>query len=107
MIELWYIDDCPSHERFLPHLRALLDAAGVDEAIHERRVVSDDDARAQRFLGSPTLRVDGVDVDPAANQRADYAMQCRLYPSGGGLRGTPPDEWILAALRRGRPETPR
>ncbi|MCW3819342.1 hypothetical protein ONA91_33360 [Micromonospora sp. DR5-3] len=100
MIEVWYFDGCPSHEVFMPHLRALLDAAGVDERIHERAVETDVDAQAHRFLGSPTLRIDGVDIDPTAGQRTDYGLQCRLYPAPDGVRGTPPDEWILAALQR-------
>ncbi|MFU8875422.1 hypothetical protein [Micromonospora sp. SL4-19] len=100
VIEVWYFDGCPSHESFVPHLRALLDTAGVDEPIHERAVETDDDALAHRFLGSPTLRIDGVDVDPTAAQRTDYGLQCRLYPAEDGLRGIPPDAWILAALRQ-------
>ncbi|MEV0807777.1 hypothetical protein [Micromonospora sp. NPDC050200] len=100
MIEVLYFDGCPSHEGFVPHLQALLDAAGVDDPIRERAVETDADAQAHRFLGSPTLRIDGVDVDPTAAQRTDYGLQCRLYPTEHGLRGTPPDKWILAALQR-------
>jgi hypothetical protein len=100
MIEVLYFDGCPNHEGFVPHLRALLDTAGVDDPIHERAVETDADAHPQRFLGSPTLRIDGVDVDPTAAQRTDYGLQCRLYPTEDGLRSIPPDEWILAALQR-------
>ena len=99
VIEVLYFDGCPNHESFVPHLRAALDTAGMDGPIHERAVESDADAQRQHFLGSPTLRIDGVDVDPTAAQRTDYGLQCRLYPTEDGLRGTPPDEWILAALQ--------
>lgn len=99
-IELLYFDGCPSHEAFLPRLRELLARAGVDAPVAERRVESDTDAQRERFLGSPTLRVDGVDVDPDAGERTDYGLKCRLYPTSEGLRGTPPDEWVLSALRR-------
>lgn len=105
MIEVLYSVGCPNHEGFLPHLRALLAVSGVDEPIIEVPVESDEDALALRFLGSPTLRIDGADVDPTAAARTDYALQCRLYP---GLRGTPPDEWIRAALdRRTQPGSTR
>lgn len=100
VIEVLYFDGCPNHEGFVPHLRALLDTAGVDDPIHERAVETDVDAQAHRFLGSPTLRIDGVDVETTAAQRTDYGRQCRLYPTEDGVRGTPPDEWILAALQR-------
>lgn len=101
-IELLYVDGCPSHEAFVPRLRELLARADVDAPVAERRVESDADAQHERFLGSPTLRVDGVDVDPDAGVRADYGLKCRLYPTDAGLSGAPPDEWVLSALRRAR-----
>ena len=99
-IELLYFDGCPSHEAFLPRLRELLDRAGVDAPVQQRRVQSDEDAQRERFLGSPTLRIDGVDVDPGAGEQTDFGLRCRLYPTADGLRGTPPDEWVLSALQR-------
>ena len=63
---------------------------------------SDAAAQSERFLGSPTLRVNGVDVDPGAGARTDYGFKCRLYPTGKGLRGAPPDEWVLNALQGAR-----
>ncbi len=101
-IELWYFDGCPSHEAFVPRLRELLDRAGVDAPVQQRRVQSDEEAQHERFLGSPTLRVDGVDVDPGAGEQTDFGLRCRLYPTADGLRGAPPDEWVLAALQRAR-----
>jgi hypothetical protein len=98
-IELLYVDGCPGHEAFLPRLRELLAQAGVDAPVIQRKVESDEAAQRERFLGSPTLRIDGVDVDPGAAQRADYGIKCRLYPTPDGLRGTPADEWVDDALR--------
>ena len=99
-LELLYFDGCPSHQAFASRLEELLVEAGVSEPVETRRVESDAEAQQARFLGSPTLRIDGVDVDPGAGVRTDYGLKCRLYPSGDGLRGTPPDEWVLNALRR-------
>ena len=99
-IELLYFDGCPSHAAFLPRLRELLAQAGVDAPIRQRRVESDEAAQRERFLGSPTLRVDGVDVDPGAAERTDYGIKCRLYPGVRGLDATPPEAWVLAALKR-------
>ena len=67
--------------------------------LRQRRVESDEAAQSERFLGSPTLRVEGVDIDPGAAGRSDYGLKCRLYPTEQGLRGAPPDEWVLDALR--------
>jgi hypothetical protein len=97
-IELLYFDGCPNHEAFLPHLRELLDQAGVDEEIHLRRVESPEAAEHERFLGSPTLRVDGRDVEPGAVERSDFGLQCRLFRTDSGTSGVPPDGWVLDAL---------
>ncbi|MCP3785114.1 hypothetical protein NLX85_17230 [Micromonospora sp. A3M-1-15] len=100
VIEVLFFDGCPNHEGFVPRLRALLDSAGVDDPIHERVVETNAGARGAPFSRIADLRIDGVDVDTTAAQRTDYGLQCRLYPTQDGVRGTPPDEWILAALQR-------
>lgn len=99
-IELFYFDGCPSYEAFLPRLRGLLAQAGVDAPVKQRRMESDVDAQQERFLGSPTVRVDGVDVDSGAADRIDFGVKCRLYPTAQGLQGTPPDSWVLDGLQR-------
>ena len=66
------------------------------------RVEDADAAEAERFLGSPTIRVDGEDVEPSASERTDYGLECRLYETPDGLRGVPADEWVLRALERAR-----
>lgn len=97
-IEVLYFDGCPNHDALAPHLRELLVEAGIDATIELRSVETVEDAERERFLGSPTIRVDGRDVDPGAAAREDYGLKCRLYATDQGLRGTPPDSWILAAL---------
>jgi hypothetical protein len=98
-VELLHVGGCPHHEAFLPHLRRLLDERGADDVpVRLVEITSDDEARRRRFLGSPSLRVDGVDVDPSARGRTDYGLQCRLYVTDEGVRGTPPDSWVLRAL---------
>jgi len=63
-IELLYFDGCPNHDELVPHIRELLAQAGIDATIELRRVETVEDAERERFLGSPTVRVDGRDVDP-------------------------------------------
>jgi hypothetical protein len=100
VIELLYFDGCPNHETLAGRLGELLAAEGIDERPALRRVADADTAERERFLGSPTVRVDGVDVDPGASARTDFGLKCRLYETPAGLRGLPPDEWLVAALRR-------
>lgn len=99
-VEVLYFDGCPNHEALLPHLRELLVAAGIDDDVELVRIDDADEAERERFLGSPTVRVDGADVDPTAGGRTDFGMKCRLFATADGLRGMPADEWVLAAVRR-------
>jgi hypothetical protein len=101
-LEVLYFDGCPSHETLMPRLRELMAQAGVDGRIELKLVESVAAAERERFLGSPTFRVDDQDVDPTAGERTDFGLKCRLYPSPDGLRGAVPDEFVLAALTQAR-----
>lgn len=101
-VELLYFDGCPGHAELCARLPRLLEQAQVDAVIEERRIDSEGAARRERFLGSPTLRIDGHDIDAGAASRHDYGLRCRLYPIEDGLQRTPPDAWITNALRAAR-----
>jgi hypothetical protein len=98
-IELLYFDGCPNHEALLPRLRELLADGRISSEIDLRRITNDEAAQRERFLGSPTVRVNGRDVEPDAERRTDYGMKCRLYRTPVGLSGQPEEEWLRAALR--------
>jgi hypothetical protein len=100
VVEILYFDDCPGIERVLPLVGPLAEAAGA--RVVERRVETAQDAEAQRFLGSPTVRVDGVDIEPGAEQREDFGLKCRLYQTADGLSGVPAADWVRDALERTR-----
>jgi hypothetical protein len=99
-IEVLYFDGCPHYETFLPHLRELIAASGVEADVELVHVRDAEAAEQKRFLGSPTVRVDGHDVEPGADQRTDFGLKCRLFRTAEGLSGAPSDEWLLAALAR-------
>lgn len=99
LVEMLHTEGCPNATAYLPRLRRLLSAAGVTEPVEVRLIADPEQAQRERFLGSPTIRVQGRDVDPGADARRDYGLSCRLYAGPDGLRGTPPDEWVLALLR--------
>jgi hypothetical protein len=98
-VEILYFDGCPSFQALLPRVRGLVAELGGDpDDITLRAVETHDAAEAARFLGSPSVRVDGRDVDPAAGQRDDFGLKCRLYRSEEGQAPVPPDSWIRTAL---------
>jgi hypothetical protein len=99
-IELLYFEGCPSYAELLPRLRELVGAEGIKDEVELRRVETPEQAEHERFLGSPTVRIDGTDVDPSAECRDGFGLECRLYRTDEGLSRTPPHEWIRAALGR-------
>lgn len=100
-IEFYYYADCPSHEQALDRLRAVMSDVGVTDEIAITEVVSDDEAVRLHFLGSPTIRIDGRDIDDTAAQRSDYGLSCRAYTRPDGrITPLPPREIIETALRR-------
>jgi hypothetical protein len=101
-VELLYFEGCPSHERLLPRLNVLVAGADPDAGVELRRVESIEAAERERFLGSPTVRIDGVDVEPGAADRTDFGLKCRLYRSDEGTSGLPPERWIRDALAQAR-----
>ncbi|MDT7701797.1 MAG: hypothetical protein QOJ30_4122 [Pseudonocardiales bacterium] len=105
-VEMLHTEACPNAADYLPRLRQLAADAGVTEPVRVRLITDPEQAQRERFLGSPTIRVNGRDADPSADERHDYGLSCRLYTGPEGLRGTPPDEWVLTMLRPGRPDGP-
>jgi hypothetical protein len=82
-IELLYWDGCPSYPEAKTMLEEVLTRRGIDAPILMREVRTDEEAESLRFPGSPTIRVDGRDVDPAgANARP--ALTCRIYHTPDG-----------------------
>jgi hypothetical protein len=99
-IEVLYFDACPNHEALLRRLQEILARTGVSAEIDLRRIASDETAQRERFLGSPTVRINRRDIEPEAERRTDYGLKCRLYRASTGLSGQPEEELLRAALRR-------
>lgn len=99
-VEILYFEGCPHYQAAFREVRAAL--LGRREAtVHFTRVHSETQAHELRFLGSPTVRIDGADVDPGAQGRTEFGLQCRLYSFRGQLHGYPPRELIRRALNGG------
>jgi hypothetical protein len=97
-VELLYVDGCPTYPALLKQLQQLMRSAKLSPRLELRRISDDRAARRERFLGSPTVRVNGRDVEPGADKRDDFGVKCRLYRLPSGLRRAPLDEWMMSAL---------
>jgi hypothetical protein len=95
-IEVLYFDGCPNHAPTVERVKQIAADLGLRIGVEEIQVSSIEDAQRLRFLSSPTVRVNGVDIDPHAHQQVRYGLSCRVYP---GISGLPPDNMIRAALQ--------
>jgi hypothetical protein len=100
-IDFYYFADCPSHEDALARLKSVLAQEGLTADIRVAEVMSEEEAEDLAFIGSPTIRIDGDDIDPSAAEQHDYGLSCRGYRRADGrISPLPPPEMIAAALRR-------
>jgi hypothetical protein len=97
-IELLYWEGCPSYPEAKAMLEDVLRSRGIDAPIRMHEVRTDEEAKTLHFPGSPTIRVDGRDVDPAgANGRP--ALNCRIYYlPDGRVSPVPTREQLEAAV---------
>lgn len=77
-MEFLYWEGCPSYPEARDLLEEVLRDRGVDAEIRIREVLTQEEARELRFPGSPTIRVDGRDVDPGGANETP-ALTCRIY----------------------------
>ena len=96
--ELLWFADCPNHVEARRLLREVIAAVAPGTPLDDIDASDPQVAAAHRFPGSPTVRVDGRDVDPAFTDPGDYTPRCRIYWTADGPRGVPEREWLEAAL---------
>ena len=87
---LWW-RQCPSWARALEMLREEMGREGLDpNSIEVREVDTEAMARQRQFVGSPTIRVNGVDVQPPADGEPT-GLTCRVYRRRDGRVSPLPD----------------
>ena len=97
-VSFFYSEECPSHDLALERLREVMDEEGISGEVEVFKVETEDQARQLRFVGSPTIRVDGQDIDPPSDPR--YALTCRAYRlEDQRISPLPSKDMIRRALR--------
>lgn len=88
-VDFLFWSECPSHERALAELRAAMDELGLGPAtLAVREIRTREEAAEAGFPGSPTIRVDGVDVQASAEPPG---LTCRVYHRRDGRISPTPD----------------
>lgn len=96
-IEILYFDGCPNHPPAVDRLRSVLAGEGLYVEVIEIEVRDESTAKELKFFGSPTIRVNGLDIEASSRQVTETGFACRCYP--GGL---PSEDMIRAAVREAR-----
>jgi hypothetical protein len=95
-IDLLYFDGCPSWQLGLDNLKAALTAEEIQAEIHLVNVEDNAEAARLKFLGSPSFRMNGIDLWP--EERTSYALSCRVYSTPQGMKGAPTVEMLSQKL---------
>jgi hypothetical protein len=99
-IDLLYYEDCPHYEEAAQALREVLDEEDVLAEVHMISVSPGEDAEIWGFIGSPTIHINGQDLEPEVDKETPYQGHCRVYAYKGDMFEYPPKDMIREALKR-------
>lgn len=97
-VEVLYFEGCPNHAPTVERVRAELVSRGLPKEIEEVEIHSQVEAETLRFLGSPSVRINGSDIELEARNLKSFGMSCRTYLEGTVRRGSPSSDLIGRAL---------
>ena len=99
-VEVLFWEGCPSLPETLAELDRVLHEEGVDTSVELVEVLTDEQARQERFPGSPTIRINGKDIVTPGDEEP-FSLTCRVYRTRDGRVSAVPDpEDVREALRR-------
>jgi hypothetical protein len=96
-IEFLYFQGCPAHKQALANLKDVLRESGRRADVTLINVTSEQQAERIGFQGSPSIRVNGKDLD---GRNDGHSYGCRMYQIGGRLTATPTKQFIREKLDR-------
>ncbi len=98
-IEFLYWEECPSHGTAWGRLQSILKEKGLNIQVNRIQVWTDEDARQWNFCGSPTIRINGMDIDPKGAEVQRVGLNCRIYHTPEGrVTPVPSEEMIRKAI---------
>jgi hypothetical protein len=100
VIEVLYVRHCPHHPGTVTLIERVRAELGLDAELRTTLIVDQAAAEQARFPGSPTVRVDGRDVEPGSEPATEYTVACRLYRLEHRFAGQPEERWVREALLR-------
>ena len=101
-VEVLYFRDCPGHVPALALLKDVIQAEGIEAQISEIEIPGAEAVEKHRFVGSPTIRIDDVDLEGSeVEEDQGYGWRCRYYASSepGQTKAVPSADLIRRRLR--------
>jgi hypothetical protein len=102
LVELLTTTNCPHRDAALALVQRICGQRDGQAEIRVIQVADQPAAERLRFLGSPTIRVNGRDIEPGAEWNNEYVCGCRPYKGRHSLRGLPEEAWLRQALENAR-----
>jgi hypothetical protein len=96
-IEVLYVPGCPNYEPAVERIRKVLVSESVQVGIRAVSVNTEGEAKALLFPGSPTVRINGEDVEGTGTTVP--SLSCRLYADRSGI---PSEESLRLAVTRAK-----
>jgi hypothetical protein len=97
-VEVLYLAGCPHHSAAVDIVREILRKESVSAELMELEIKDSASAERLRFLGSPSIRIDGEDIEVSARPSRAFGLSCRTYVANGKRSGAPPPDWVRAAV---------
>lgn len=97
-VEVLYFQGCPNHQPAVEQVRRAVSEEQVSTLVEEVEVKDADMAQQIGFLGSPTIRVNGLDIEESARTARGFGLSCRTYFAAGQRSGVPSISLIRHAL---------
>ena len=94
IVEVLYFQGCPHSKPTLALVSEVVAELGLELEVVELVIETPEEAETHRFVGSPTVRVDGVDIGLPADGNPGFGLSCRIY----GDSGIPAKQSIVSAL---------
>lgn len=93
-IQFLFWEDCPSHPDAWDRLHDVLRALRIETEVERIEVTTEAEAQRWGFAGSPTILVNGQDIDPQPDRPA--RLTCRLYFHEDGRPSPLPSRAMIA-----------
>lgn len=96
-VELLTVADCPGKPGAEAGIAEIAAELGLSVSLQIHEVADEREGEQLRFAGSPTIRVEGVDIEPGWASSGDFTLRCRVYQTATGFQALPERGWLRSA----------